>query len=109
MRFGAALIVEDEHAVQYLLRVILRKHCDSVDIADDGEVALEMLRAREYDLVMLDLMLPKVDGITVSKAIAQLAKPISRHYAKEFPEGTVVLQKPFDVEKVEKALLSFAG
>ena len=51
MKKCAALIVEDDDSVQRLLQVMLRKHCESVDLAADGEAAIAMVRDGSYDLV----------------------------------------------------------
>jgi two-component system, NtrC family, response regulator HydG len=112
MKKCAALIVEDDESVQRLLQVMLRKHCSSVDLAADGEAAIAMVQAGSYDLVLLDLMLPKVNGLAVSEAIQALPeKPkvivlsaISRYFADRFPEDTLVLQKPFDINMIEDVL-----
>jgi CheY-like chemotaxis protein len=105
MKKCAALIVEGDGSVQRLLQVVLRKHCESVDLAADGEAAIAMVRDGSYDLVLLDLMLPKANGLAVSEAIQALpVKPkvivlsaISRYFADRFPQDTLVLQKPFDI------------
>ncbi|HYH10081.1 MAG TPA: response regulator [Thermoanaerobaculia bacterium] len=112
MKKCAALIVEDDESVQRLLHVVLRKHCESVDLAADGETAIAMVRDGSYDLVLLDLMLPKVNGFAVSEVIQALPAPprvivlsaVSRYFADRFPEGTLVLQKPFDIERIEDVL-----
>lgn len=117
MKKCAALVVEDDESVQRLLEVILRKHCSSVDLAADGEEAIRMVNGGSYDLVLLDLMLPKVNGLAVSEAIQALPvqpkvivlSAISRYFAHRFPEHTVVLQKPFDIDRVEDALRTFAA
>jgi len=112
MKKCAALIVEDDDSVQRLLQTILRKHCGSVDVAGDGEAAIEMVRSGSYDVVLLDLMLPKVNGFAVSEAIQSLpTRPkvivlsaISRYFADRFPDDTLVLQKPFDIDRIEELL-----
>jgi DNA-binding response OmpR family regulator len=63
------LIVEDEKKLAQTLRRGLIEERYTVDNAYDGEEALEKLDINEYDLVILDLMIPKVDGITVLKTI----------------------------------------
>lgn len=108
----AVLIVEDEQSVQQLLQAILRRHCSSVDTASDGEEAMRLLDEREFDVVVLDLMLPKANGFQVAEKIRALPKPpriivlsaISRHFRDRFPEGTIVLQKPFELHMLEEAL-----
>lgn len=63
------LLVEDEKALSKALTVILERNNYSVDAAYDGQEALEYLDADNYDGVILDIMLPKVDGITVLQEI----------------------------------------
>jgi|ERR1051325_1234882 DNA-binding response OmpR family regulator len=117
MKKCAALIVEDDDSVQRLLQVVLRKHCESVDLTADGEAAIAMVRDGSYDLVLLDLMLPKANGLAVSEAIQALpVKPkvivlsaISRYFADRFPQDTLVLQKPFDIDRIEDVLRTLAA
>ena len=59
------MVVEDERKVAGFLKQGLEEEGYEVDCAYDGEEALECLRARPYDLVILDLMLPRVDGLEV--------------------------------------------
>ena len=61
------LVVEDEGKLAELLKGMLEDENHAVDVASDGEEALEFLRAGEYDLVVLDIMLPKVSGLEVAR------------------------------------------
>jgi len=61
------LVVEDEKSLGMLLERKLRLSNYSVDLAMDGEEALLFLAGAEYDAVILDRMLPKMDGISVLK------------------------------------------
>jgi DNA-binding response OmpR family regulator len=71
------LLVDDEQSVQKLLAYPLRKDGYEVVCADDGAEALELLREDAFDLVVLDLMLPKVDGFEVCRQVrATSAVPI---------------------------------
>lgn len=114
MKRCAALIVEDDDGVQRLLQAIVRRHCEAVDVAGDGEAAMAMVRTGSYDLVLLDLMLPKVNGLAVAEAIQRLEKrpkvivlsAISRYFADRFPDDTLVLQKPFDIDRIDEILES---
>jgi two-component system copper resistance phosphate regulon response regulator CusR len=63
------LIVEDEEKIANFLRRGLLEESYCVDIAPDGEDALYKFEINEYDLIILDLMIPKVDGITVCRKI----------------------------------------
>lgn len=58
------LVVDDEQAVRDLLVKILGPHY-KVDVAPDGASAIEQLRAREYDLLITDLKMPGMDGLSV--------------------------------------------
>lgn len=63
------LFAEDEKALSKALTAILERNNYSVDAVYDGQEALEYLEADNYDCVILDIMMPKVDGITVLKEI----------------------------------------
>lgn len=63
------LLAEDEIALSKALTVILERNHYSVDAVYDGQAALEYLEADNYDGVILDIMMPKVDGITVLKTL----------------------------------------
>ena len=63
------LLAEDEKALSKALATILERNKYSVDTAYDGQEALEYLAAGNYDGVILDIMMPKVDGITVLREI----------------------------------------
>ena len=109
----AVLVVEDDDATQDLLRVMLRRHDAAVEAAFDGETAIERLRSGEFDTVILDLMLPKMNGFQVAQAIRALEpRPrlivlsgVARYFRDRFPEGTVMLQKPFEIDQLDTALL----
>lgn len=63
------LLAEDERALSKALATILERSNYSVDTVYDGEAALEYLAADNYDGVILDIMMPKKDGITVLKEL----------------------------------------
>ena len=63
------LLAEDEKALSKALATILERNKYSVDAAYDGQEALEYLDAGNYDGVILDIMMPKMDGITVLREI----------------------------------------
>src|SRR5260221_2978833 len=63
------LIVEDEKRIQDFLSRGLESAGYAVDVAGDGNTALELVHGTEYDLVILDLGLPDVDGLTVLQKI----------------------------------------
>ena len=59
------LLVEDSERLQRSLSTGLKKHGFAVDQAFDGEQALSYTAVNQYDAIILDLMLPKIDGLTV--------------------------------------------
>ena len=65
------LIVEDEHGIAIMEKNYLVKNGFDVDIAVDGNEALEALEKNNYHLVVLDLMIPKISGEEVLKQIRQ--------------------------------------
>ena len=66
------LIVEDEEKIANFLRRGLLEENYAVDIAANGEDALYKFEINEYDLIILDLLIPKVDGINVCRKIRQV-------------------------------------
>ena len=63
------LIVEDEESIQKLLEFTLRQANYATIIADDGEEAIEKVVDDRPDLILLDLMLPKIDGLEVCRML----------------------------------------
>jgi DNA-binding response OmpR family regulator len=63
------LVVEDEPHIRDLVGLHLELEGWTPELVGDGHVALERLRARPFDLVILDIMLPGLDGLTVLKAL----------------------------------------
>ena len=59
------LVVEDEKDLNEIITIRLKKAGYSVDSCKDGEEALEYIRAGEYDVILLDIMLPKVSGLDI--------------------------------------------
>jgi len=63
------LVVEDEKKVASFIKKGLEEEHYAVDVAYDGETGLYMAEVNEYDLIVLDLMIPKIDGLEVLKRI----------------------------------------
>ncbi|WP_301108474.1 response regulator transcription factor [Sporosarcina sp.] len=68
-RLSKILIVEDEQPIQKLLEFTLRQANYETAIAQDGEQAIQMVTEESPDLIILDLMLPKIDGIEVCRQL----------------------------------------
>ena len=63
------LIAEDEVTIARALKVMLEKNKYAVDLVHNGNDALDYLRATGYDALVLDIMMPKVDGLTVLRTL----------------------------------------
>jgi len=77
--------------MRYAISRALEKDGFAVDVADDGEAGIGAARASEYDVVLLDWMLPKISGIDVCRALrAESAVPIIMLTAKETEANRVL-------------------
>ena len=105
------LLVEDEKPLSRALKAILERNHYSVDAVYDGRGALDYLEADNYDGVILDIMIPKIDGITVLKTIRSCGNsiPVLLLTAKSEVEDKVLgldsgandyLSKPFHAEEL---------
>lgn len=63
------LLAEDEKALSNVLVAILKHNNYSVDAVHNGQEALDYLDTEMYDALILDIMMPKIDGLTVLKTI----------------------------------------
>lgn len=70
------LIVEDEKPISNLIRLSLTKEGYSCACAFDGDEAADMLERERYDLVLLDVMLPEIDGFELMELIRPLEVPV---------------------------------
>lgn len=107
------LIVDDDPAVRQIIRVVLERDGVTADIAEDGEVATTMLRRNDYGVVVLDLLMPRLDGhgvmaymrahhidtpVVVVSAVADDAENLDPTLVR------VVLQKPFEARELQKVV-----
>ena len=65
------LLIEDEKRLVAFLRKGLREESFVVDVAMNGEEGLEMARARDYDAIVLDIAMPRMDGLTVCRNLRE--------------------------------------
>ena len=103
------LLVDDEHAVQTLLTYPLLKDGYEVISARDGREALDRFAEQRFDLVVLDIMLPKLDGLEVCRRLRSRSQvPIIMLTAKDDETSKVVgleigaddyITKPFSVRE----------
>jgi DNA-binding response OmpR family regulator len=108
-RSARILLVDDEQSIQTLLSYPLRKEGYDVTQATDGRQALERFDEQQFDLVVLDLMLPKLDGLEVCRQLrSRSAVPIIMLTAKSEEIDKVVglelgaddyITKPFSLRE----------
>lgn len=100
------LVVEDEHKLAEGIRQGLKEHGYAVDVAGDGEEGLGLARLNPYDLVILDVMLPGLDGFSICKGLrdARQGMPVLMLTARDAVDDRVTgldsgaddyLTKPF--------------
>ena len=105
------LLVEDEQRLSQALVEIFKENKFTVDAVYDGEAGLAQARAASYDLIILDIMLPKMDGITVLRTLRgeKNAVPVLLLTAKEEISDKVegldsgaddYMTKPFSTEEL---------
>jgi DNA-binding response OmpR family regulator/HPt (histidine-containing phosphotransfer) domain-containing protein len=63
------LVVEDDPAISFLIETLLASNNYAVDLATDGQAGLDLSDAYEYDAILLDISLPKKDGVSVCREI----------------------------------------
>lgn len=105
------LLAEDEPAAAQMLAKGLREQTYAVDVAADGEAALEHTAFTNYDLLILDVMLPRLDGFTVCRQVRAVSSgvPILILTARDGVEDRITgldagaddyLSKPFDFHEL---------
>src|SRR5690242_1644562 len=105
------LLVEDEKKMRETLKQGLEEQCYAVDTADNGEDGLHWALNFAYDVIMLDIMLPKKDGLTVCRELRdrRIATPILMLTARDAVDDRVAgldcgaddyLTKPFDFKEL---------
>jgi DNA-binding NtrC family response regulator len=105
------LVVDDDAVGRYTLRGLLEEEGLEVEEAPDGEAALERLTRGEFDLVISDLRMPRMDGMELLRRAQALAPPprivlltahgSERHAVEAMKLGALdYFRKPFDVEEV---------
>ena len=71
VRVKRALVIDDDAAIRILVTRILARYEFSVDSAADGAEGIELMRDNEYDVIVLDLMMPRIDGFGVVKFLSE--------------------------------------
>ncbi len=104
------LVVDDDDAIRNMVERVLRREHFEVESARDGFEAIEKLSHNDYATVLLDLMMPRIDGLGVLRFLETEQKPArvivmtaSTNHANETAAATPVfrvLPKPFDIHQL---------
>ncbi|XWK89358.1 MAG: response regulator [Phormidium sp.] len=105
------LLVEDDTNLAKALTTVLGKHNYIVDVSTDGEMGWEMINLISYDLVLLDVVLPKLDGIRLCRRLREhnLQVPVMLMTARDSITDKLIgldsgaddyLVKPFDIQEL---------
>jgi len=104
------LLVEDDPSIREITTIGLRNAGFEVDAAADGQAGLDRFRAEPYDLILLDVMLPRLDGLEVCRAIRRVSTvPVVMLTARADTIDVVVgleagaddyVKKPFEVPEL---------
>ncbi|MCX7703364.1 MAG: response regulator [Planctomycetota bacterium] len=114
------LVVDDEEDLRFLVRTMLKKNGYEVEEAEDGEEALKKLSTQKFDLMVLDIMMPKLDGWGVLKELQKrkmnisvvvlTAKSDDSSAWESYKQGaTLYIPKPFDNKMLLNAVNYFIG
>ena len=114
-----ALIVEDDPAIRRLVEKLLRRHAIDIDTAGDGRTAIDKLRTNTYSVLVLDLMVPELNGFDVIDYLKSEGNPTPVAVVSAVSQQAltrldldvvkVVISKPFDVDEFTKAVLQLCA
>jgi DNA-binding response OmpR family regulator len=105
------LLVEDDDALRFIVKDNLEQYKYIVEVAENGEIALELFNKNSFDLILLDVMLPKIDGFQVAQTIRKTNDqiPIIFLTARSMTEDRITgltlggddyIPKPFSMEEL---------
>lgn len=105
------LLVEDDEALRFIVKDNLEENNYDVQAAENGEVALQLFKSASFDLIILDVMLPKIDGFQVAEKIRNSNNQIpiifltARSMTEDKIKGLTIggddyIPKPFSMEEL---------
>ncbi len=105
------MLVEDDEALRFIVKDNLEQNGYEVQVAEDGETALDHFKNEDFDLIILDVMLPKIDGFRVAEIIRKSNDqvPIIFLTARSMTEDKITgltiggddyIPKPFSMEEL---------
>ena len=114
------LVVDDERGIRFLLSEILVNQGFEVSLAKDGQESLDKLEKDHFDLVVTDVNMPRLDGVSMIKSMKKTGRSEKviimtgnlsdqRLLDPEIPHGVTRLLKPFGMENFMDVVLSAIG
>lgn len=79
LKDAKVLLAEDNIINQKIVLLSLQKVVRQIDVATNGKEALELFGLKQYDLILMDIMMPVMDGITATKKIREIEATTERH------------------------------
>jgi DNA-binding response OmpR family regulator len=102
------LVVDDDSSIRTLLRLVAERRGLSVDVAGDGMEALQLLGERRYDLAIVDLMMPRLNGYELVDGMSRHTERPAVVIATAMTDSLIglldsaivhsIIRKPFDIE-----------
>jgi DNA-binding response OmpR family regulator len=121
MRAPMILIIDDDPGIRGLLTVVLRRKGFECDVAADGAEAQTKLRRNDYDAILLDLMLPRLNGFEVIRFLKAERRTLLKRVIvvtavaeitlRDFTDQKLVwalLRKPFDLHQLIETVTNCA-
>lgn len=107
--------MEDDPAIRRLVEKLLRRQDLDIDVAVDGRTAVDKLRTERYSVLVLDLMIPEINGFEVIECIKNegikipvaVVSAVSQQALRQLDLDIVkvVIAKPFDVDELSRAIV----
>jgi two-component system, cell cycle response regulator len=99
---GRALVIDDSKTIRRQLQLVLSDYGLEVEVAESGELALHMLATRDFNIVLLDVVLPGADGY-------QICKTIKRNRSRKPPPVVMLTSKSSPFDRVRGSLAGCDG
>lgn len=96
------LIVEDNRVNQKVVSIMLERMGIAADLADSGEAAMELVREQRYDLILMDLHMPGMNG-------CECASSINHELGEEAPPIVALTADAFSIQEMKPKYGSWAG
>ena len=113
-----ALVIDDDRALRGLFTTLLERKGFSVDVAGDGRVAFDQLSRNNYSVILLDLMMPEVNGLelldrmqrdspSLLKRVIIMSGAAQRQVERVNPTQVFdVIRKPFDIDQLVSSAIA---